>query len=160
MKKELEDKLLQKYPEFFDYLYENRKIYTDDDPIKVAKELLEQKEMVYPIQFGFECGDGWFWLVDQLMSSIQNYCKNNKKPSISVTQIKEKFGGLRFYYDGGNDKINGMVWFAENLSYQICETCGTTNHVGQTTKGWIYTICKDCLEKNSNANSLDWKENE
>jgi len=78
MKKELEDNLIQKYHEFFDYLDEGRKIHTDDDPIKVAKELIEQKNIVYPIQFGFECGDGWYWLLDNLMNTIQSYCKNNK----------------------------------------------------------------------------------
>ena len=158
MKTDLQRNLLDKFPQFFT---NDRKIYVGEGSMdEEVNELLNQEEIVLPIQFGFECGDGWYWLLNNLMNTIQSYCKNNKKPIINVTQIKEKFGGLRFYYDGGDNKIDGMVWLAEELSYHICETCGTTNHVGQTSTGWIYTICKECLGKNERANTLDWKENE
>ena len=70
-------------------------------------------------------------------------------PPVNVTQIKEKFGGLCFYYNGGDDVIHGMVWLAESMSYKICETCGTTENVHQT-KGWIYTICDKCENKKKN----------
>ena len=44
---------------------------------------------------------------------------------IRVAQIKEKFGGLRFYYDGGDDQISGMVTMAESWADSSCEKCGT-----------------------------------
>lgn len=100
---------------------------------------------MYPIaMFGIECGDGWFKLLDMLMRSIQSHIECNKDcPPVRVHQIKEKFGGLRFYYDGGDDIVHGMTTFAENLSYCICETCGSSENVKQT-KGWISTICDKC----------------
>ncbi len=203
MKTELQNKLLQKYPQFFQ---SDLKIYTGEKPMKEeVQELLKQEEMVIPIQFGFECGDGWYMLLDELMGEIDNHLKNvnrnnknkfkyqwmwklqtylrrkyksktkmyafaewiyEKAPrkklpevTIRIDQIKEKFGGLRFYYTGGDDVVDGMASLAESLSYKICEACGTTKGVGQTS-GWIYTVCWDCLQKNERANNLQWKANE
>ena len=203
MKTELQQKLLNKYPEFFQ---RELPIYTGGDSTKQVLEdtvkLLNQKEIVLPIQFGFECGDGWYMLLDELMAEIKNhilnenrnranefqyqwmwtlqsyihrkYYKNKKLKALSawiyekaprkkqdpitvtVTQIKEKFGGLCFYYNGGDDDIFGMTRLAESLSYKICESCGTTLNVGQTN-GWIYTCCWDCLNKNERAKDLTWK---
>jgi len=132
--------LIEKYPKFFEYL----------------KDL---KGPIMPIVFGFECGNGWYWLLSNLMETIYSYCENNEKEIPNITQIKEKYGGLRFYYEGGDDKIDGMVWLAEHLSYEICETCGTTENVHQT-EGWIYTICDNCKKekkKFSYIHHLKWK---
>jgi len=105
--------------------------------------------------WGFEHGSGWFHIIDKLCSCIQNYIDNNKKPQIVATQVKEKFGSLRFYFSGGDNLIDGMVWMAEHLSYYSCEDCGTTNKVGHT-KGWIYTLCEECsIERNLQNWSLD-----
>jgi len=201
MKTELQNRLIEKYKEFFQ-LDRGRKIYTENT-LEFIDELLKQDKIVYPIQFGLECENGWFMLLDELMSNIQNHIRNyndsadkslkNKKieniikyfinhssfnslkrkffiklldifpkgrPHLKfkVTQIKEKFGGLCFYYYGGDDVIDGMVYLAESLSYNICETCGTTKNVGRT-KGWVYTICRSCREKNSRAKELKWNKN-
>jgi hypothetical protein len=43
---------------------------------------------------------------------------------VTIDQIKEKFGQLRFYYEGGDTKIAGMVSFAEYLSSTICQNTG------------------------------------
>ena len=136
MKTELQNKLIDKYPKFFDYL----KIY--EGPIM-------------PMQFGFECGDGWYWLLDNLMGTIYSYCECNNVKVPDAHQIKEKYGSLCFYIGGGNQMIDGMIWMAESLSYHICEFCGTTEKVGHT-KGWIYTCCKSCKDKNPSANDLEW----
>ena len=66
-----------------------------------------------------------------------------KISQVTVDQVKEKFGSLRFYFSGGDRLIEGMVWLAEHQSYSICEYCGTTKNVGHT-KGWIYTCCEEC----------------
>lgn len=58
---------------------------------------------------------------------------------IRVRQIKEKFGGLRFYYDGGDSHISGMVTMAEVWAGYTCEKCGEKGtHRGG---GWIRTLC-------------------
>jgi hypothetical protein len=54
-------------------------------------------------------------------------------------QIKEKFGGLRFYYDGGDNEISGMVQMAESWASHSCETCGAPGK--KREGGWIRTLC-------------------
>jgi hypothetical protein len=145
MKSELQNNLVKKYHVFFDWVKD-----------------IKLDQPIHPIQFGIECGDGWYWLLDGLMSSIYNYQKWNKKEGedfIRIKQIKEKFGGLRFYIEGGNDKIHGMIWLAEHQSYMICEYCGTTEDVGRTS-GWISVCCKNCHGKIDNRKDLEWKPNE
>jgi hypothetical protein len=58
---------------------------------------------------------------------------------VVVDQVKEKFGGLRFYYTGGDDLIDGMVRMAESMSEVTCEECG---YPGTTRGGgWVRTLC-------------------
>jgi len=78
-------------------------------------------------------------------------------PQFVATQVKEKFGSLRFYYDGGNNLIDGMVWLAEHMSYNICENCGSIKNIGKT-KSWIITLCEDC-SKLDKYNNVKWEMN-
>jgi len=142
MKHDLQRKLLDKYPIFFQT---EKKIYIGEKPmINEIEELSNQKQMVEPIQFGIQCGDGWYWLLNNLMNSIYNYQKYNKKEFIKVNQIKEKLGGLNFYCEKSDDIVRGMIWLAEHMSYNICEECGTIENVGRTQMPWISVRCKTC----------------
>jgi hypothetical protein len=60
----------------------------------------------------------------------------------AVTQVKEKFGTLRFYSDG-NDRIWRLVRFADALSAVTCELCGEPGKLGQRY-GWYSTRCTKC----------------
>lgn len=95
--------------------------------------------------WGFECGDGWFDILDQLMNNIQHHIDwRNRKgvtvPQVTVDQVKEKFGTLRFYYTGGDDYVRGLVSMAESMSGVTCESCG--NPGKSTSGGWIKTVCE------------------
>ena len=102
--------------------------------------------------WGFECGNGWFTILDQLMSNIQHHIDWNNKnfekgykqykqvPQVTLDQVKEKFGTLRFYYQGGDDEISGMVRMAESMSAVTCEQCGNPGTTGG--QGWITTLCE------------------
>ena len=63
-------------------------------------------------------------------------------PQVEATQVKEKFGGLRFYIMGGNEKIDALISFAESMSECTCEECGRPGT--QNAGGWIKTLCHDC----------------
>ena len=148
MNEKLDNYLVEKYPKIFVNRYEDK-----------MKTLM---------CWGFEHNDGWFWLIDQLCESIQNHIDSNNKYSsedkqisqVVADQVKEKFGGLRFYHSGGDRHIEGMVSMAENMSYSICEFCGSTENVGSTS-GWIYTICKECYDtSDKRISSLKWNEHE
>ena len=93
---------------------------------------------------GFCCGEGWWPILEKLCSNIQSHIdwKNKQSeivPQVTVAQIKEKFGGLRFYYDGGDDHINGMVRMAEAWAEASCEECGSPGK--RRDGGWIKTLC-------------------
>lgn len=64
---------------------------------------------------------------------------------VIAVQVKEKFGGLRFYYRGGDDYIRGLVRMADEMSYVTCEICGNSGKV--RNEGWVRTLCDDHAKK-------------
>ena len=144
MKQELDQLLCEKYPK----LMVNR-----------------NKPMIETCMcWGFECGDGWFNIIDRLMGNIQHHIDWKEKqrnwainfnstaspegmrpvpesiPQVTLDQVKEKFGTLRFYYSGGDEYINGLVSMAESMSGVTCEQCGSPGTTGG--QGWITTLCE------------------
>ena len=122
---------------------------SDEDRYEVFAKQMEEK---YPKMFaqpygGFAIGEGWWPIIESLCANIQSHTdwwnKNREtRPVVEqvvVAQIKEKFGGLRFYYDGGDDQISGMVRMAEAWASHACEECGAPGTLGG--KGWIKTLC-------------------
>ena len=113
--------------------------------------------------WGFDCGDGWFNILDQLMGNIQHHIdwKNKKEEvvaQVTLDQVKEKFGTLRFYYTGGDDVIDGMVRMAESMSGVMCEECSAPAKTHGP--GWIRTICEPCEEARELARKKaneEWK---
>jgi hypothetical protein len=99
--------------------------------------------------WGFSCGDGWFNILDKLMGNIQHHIDWKNKngevvTQVTLDQVKEKFGTLRFYYTGGDDYISGLVSMAESISSVTCEECGKPGK--QVGGGWITTLCKEHAE--------------
>jgi len=142
MKTELENKLVKKYPEFFEYLKTH-------------------KGPLMPMVFGFEHGDGWFNLLDKLMGDIISYhnqLPEDKKWKLSLLQVKEKYGGLRFYLAGADDYIWDLINNAEEESYNVCEICGSKENIGHT-QVWIKTVCKPCFD-DGKTNMNIWKSKE
>ena len=66
-------------------------------------------------------------------------------PQIFATQVKEKFGTLRFYYYGGDDIVAAIVAMGESMSSVMCEVCGAPGH--ERGGGWIQTLCDKHAEK-------------
>ena len=97
--------------------------------------------------WGIECGDGWYWLLDNLCGYLQRYCDTHGVEQIEAAQVKQKFGGLRFYVDHATDVMYEIIHFAEHLSYSICEQCGTTKDVSSTKGAWISMLCPECKEE-------------
>ena len=79
------------------------------------------------------------------------------KVSVAV-QVKEKFGGLRFYVNGATDKHRNFISFAESMSYRTCEECGA---VGKTyTDGWHRTLCDIHAAMEGMTEEYKYEENE
>ena len=106
--------------------------------------------------WGFECDDGWFDLLNTLCEKIQSHIDYRSKYiqdaeelsglQVIAQQVKEKFGGLRFYAVGGDDTTNAYIDLAEAMSLKVCETCGNPGKQ-QGERGWIHTACDPCFEK-------------
>ena len=106
-------------------------------------------ETAYPKMFadrygGFAVGAGWYPILEALCANIQSHIdwrnrESETVPQVVVEQIKEKFGGLRFYYQGGDEQVHGMVRMAEAWAANCCEECGAPGK--SRNGGWIRTLC-------------------
>jgi hypothetical protein len=75
-----------------------------------------------------------------------------------AVQVKEKFGGLRFYVQAATDKHYQYISFAESMSYRTCEECGAP---GKTyTDGWHMTLCDIHAAMHGKEEEYQYEENE
>jgi len=158
MDAELQDKLFQQYPD----LFSNR----------------TKTPMQSCMSWGCEIGNGWFDILSSLCWMIKQHEDNIKEKeewkqkqntdiqkdfgikidgdeqqyfSVKFDQVKEKYGGLRVYFSGGDEYVEGLISMAESFSYKVCEVCGGK---GKPNKGgWISTLCENCRNKNKNGMS-------
>ena len=149
MNTELENKLIKKYPKIF--------IDANKSP---------QESCMY---WGLEVGDGWYDLIDVLCEALtyvyttsvkideedgkrlgiegyafkggtdMNYFFKVNPPQVVADQVKEKFGGLRFYVQAATSKHYDYISFAESMSYRTCEQCGAPGK--RYSMGWHKTLC-------------------
>lgn len=104
-------------------------------------ELFENLNNEYSnLRYGVECDSGWFKLIYNLSGKIYEHMKKTRIKT-RVEQIKEKFGGLRYYVSNGDKVIYNMISKAEKLSYQTCEICGKKGKLNQN--GWYKTVCEE-----------------
>lgn len=114
-----------------------------------AKFLEERKnrpkvERKWPYElFGIECGEGWKGLYQPIIDYIDKYNEDHDE-KIEIHQVKEKFGGLRFYVNFYTDELRTMIRDAEERSYNICEVCGKHIDKPITENYWIYAECEEC----------------
>lgn len=87
---------------------------------------------------GFECGDGWFDILYALCETIQFSVDHHGVRQVVATQVKEKFGTLRFRICGGNEETKGMIRMAETMSCRVRELCGKP---GKTSQNPLMTRC-------------------
>jgi hypothetical protein len=99
---------------------------------------------------------GWYKIMNRLCSELSVILEEAlevnpetpEEPLFSVLQVKEKFGGLRFYYmmntkdDELYRKIQTAVDTAEDTSYS---TCQITGNIGVLCKDGSHymTLCED-----------------
>lgn len=94
--------------------------------------------------FGFEHEDGWFDIIWNLCEDLEVLIKEENIQDFEVVQVKEKFGSLRFYTDGGTNSIYNRINKAEGDSSATCEKCGKQPAKSTTERSWIKTLCEEC----------------
>lgn len=143
MREELQKQLYERWPEIF-----------------AQKDWSMQQTCMC---WGIDCDDGWYNIIDNLCNRIQNHVENEnwkikyKKekgelpadapnyPQIQAVQVKEKYGGLRFYINHHDDYLDGAISMAEAISLDTCEKCGSPGKPNE--EGWIVTLCTPCREE-------------
>lgn len=73
---------------------------------------------------GFECGDGWYGILDGLCDALTTHSRQTGHPPIVAVQVKEKLGDLRFYVDGDCEWCRGAIDFSSAMSRHVCEETG------------------------------------
>jgi hypothetical protein len=135
MDQQLQNQLFEKYPEFFS---------NKDKGIKQSC-----------MAWGIDCNNGWYdiissvcWMIKQHEDNVkwQTVFKQKTDPEyksdyfpVKFDQVKEKYGGLRMYFSGGDEYVEGLISMAEAISYKTCEVCGNKGECNKS--GWFTTLC-------------------
>ena len=115
-------------------------------------ELRHECPRLYKNPIVFECGPGWFDIIHDLSVTIEAvldyYADKHKAAEIEMyaTQIKEKYGTLRFYMSCKNDEICKLIAEAESVSSQTCENCGAPGRMRGVS--WYLVRCDKCYGEN------------
>ena len=86
----------------------------------------------------------------------QDLIKHNFLNKYRIVQIKEKFGGLR-WYDGGipiGSKVWDIIEKYSDISTHTCYVCGALGKI-INDNGWLVTMCSDCYKKFKEKNYGD-----
>ena len=98
------------------------------------------------------------------LTAILNYYKLTDY--LYIQQVKEKFGGLRFYYSFWNEDrdfnekeqkgaelFQSVAWKMESATETVCCDCGATENI-ECYGGWVHFACPECEAKRQK----EWQE--
>jgi hypothetical protein len=112
------------------------------------KEKLNNERLAEGGWYGVIAPDGWQQLVEETNERLAYL-----DPDYKICQVKEKFGGLRYYFDTNaseivSDIMHAVANDAEWRSTQRCQVCGKWG----TTRdlSWIRTLCDTHYEEATN----------
>ena len=93
----------------------------------------------------FGVGEGWLHLIKDMIEELIALGWDKR-----TTQVKEKFGGLRFYLETYPEGSAEIISKYEKMSYTLCETCGNP---GELRKGsWLFTLCDEHAKEKEDDN--------
>lgn len=108
----------------------------------------------WPIGYGFQCGDGWFDILLQLSQKIEvdlqamrdRFASAPMEDLPHALQVKEKFGGLRFYMNLQSERWADWIREAEVEAFKTCERCGAPGAM-HIRGGFLQTLCPTCAKR-------------
>jgi hypothetical protein len=111
------------------------------DIVEIYPALWEDEAKRYPVErYGLGVGRGWYPIVADLVREIREI-DEARGTSSKLQQIKEKFGGLRFYLQEATHDHWEAISQAESKSLETCEECGAP---GLTyNDGWLRILCRE-----------------
>jgi hypothetical protein len=87
----------------------------------------------------FSIDNGWLGIAQRLIVDLIELGWDKQ-----ICQVKEKFGGLRFYTNAISDDMWNRIRLAEDASYMTCEKCGELGEL--RGGGWMATLCDEHAE--------------
>ena len=85
---------------------------------------------------------GWYKIILNLDAAISAII-----PDYVVLQVKEKFGGLRYYIDlipeNHYKQVDDLIRDAEKAAWNTCEVCGNPGST-RNDRWWRRTLCDYC----------------
>lgn len=102
---------------------------------------------------------GWYAAFGiQLCEEIEAKLKEKGIPDneYEIYQVKEKFGGLRWYDNGISGGIRKIIKKYEELSYKTCCECGKP--AKWISRGWICPYCDDCKKEMIEGDKGWWED--
>lgn len=106
-------------------------------------DLVKKYPKLYKHLNFFECGPGWYDIIDDLSSKLEKeieaLAKDGDGSSYAV-QVKEKYGTLRFYVSLETEKMGDLIEQAEEKTQSTCEVCGKEGKL--IGEGWMKVRCK------------------
>jgi len=125
-------------------IYGKRKRW--QDVVEIRESLLAEGE---------ELTGRYGWVVDYFEENPTDPLEGFK-----VVQVKEKFGDLRFYVEGGEGTFDGVIALAEMVSARTCIQCGAPARSMLLPSGWPRTLCPEHAEEVGAVSSEEWHEEE
>lgn len=125
MKKELDEALCKDFPNLYRKRHGNM--------------------METAMMWGFECGTGWEPLIRDLSKDLEAEIlkiPEEHREHVCASQVKEKYGTLRFYMHSETDEMSWLISEAEHKTHYTCELCGSKGRVRDD--GWVTVRCDDC----------------
>lgn len=99
-----------------------------------------------------DCGIGWIKIIDDLSKKLESLINDLKEIEEEeeelpyASQIKEKFGELRFYMSSETQEMSKEIDKATRKSRKTCEICGKKGKI-RKANNWLYCLCDECCEK-------------
>lgn len=116
--------------------------------LEIGKDKLETVMAKFPLKHAHtampiigsslgSCGEGWSGLLADCIVELFNAGWNGE-----ISQIKEKYGTLRFYVGASTNAMETIISKYEAVSAKTCEICARKGRM--CGKGWWNTYCKSC----------------
>ena len=106
-----------------------------DNPIEEEYTYLDDMPIGWRRAFGIQ-------MCEEIRQAL---VKKNRLYTYRIEQVKEKFGGLRWYAYGSTPEIDRIIDKYEDISYHTCVCCGRP--ATKMSCGWICPYCDKCAEK-------------
>lgn len=128
-----------------------RSLIVNVDHLDKLRKIYPRLFMEDDMPWSFDHGPGWDSIIEGLCGRIDAIMQEVPQGSITIKQIKQKLGGLRFYYslqdvdEMRSQAICSAVKLAGAESELTCEQCGSPSYVRHTSQGMM-TLCRSCSD--------------